>query len=707
MKKPSAPPCTLVLPGNRTALPLREADRRGTLPRMELLTAEGVTFRASGGAEVKADFVLRSGMRVALTGPHGSGKNRLLRVVAGLEEPLTGTVRSAPGAAPVLADDPAFLRTEASVWNAAARPLAPLRALEARIRGLEHHLGTPAALEEYGLLTAQFEEAGGYTAEAELRSLLAAFGFPAERLEADPAALSAGELQRVLLAGTLAAGAPVLLLDQPDLNLDEAMREAVAERLRKWRGAVLFSSHNREFISRCATHTASLEGGRLSVRRGTFTPVRRFRRHTPASGGSRLLFGTDGLKLPLGRSGLLRSGALSVHGGERILLAGANGSGKTTLLRLLAHDHHHGQGDGGISWQEPVRVFHADGEMPVPDGQSSPLQALRQLVSAERATQLLALAGLRRADWQVPAPLLDRTARARTGLALLLAAQADLFLIDEADAGLDLPGLELLEETIAALDGAVIFATHDAFLAESVAGRVWSIAEGELADWRGGVQGWREGRRRLERGLDAPESPPSAPLPGPEQPPADRRAELEDRLLQLEDARAEAALQRNPALLERLERRAAQLTAELMEEYGRGLPEPAPRFRALEDGVIVGADLQADGRSLRLTPLDGTHVRVKVEGDVAHLSVHGPADRCLLPRFRAALLNAAVRLTFQLLPVTAVQHFDRSAPTGLLLEDAGDGWHVLGLDGFEKLEGWHAPVPVERPAARRRRRRRR
>jgi len=631
-------------------------------------------------------LVLRRGMRVALAGAHGSGKSLLLQLLSGMAEPLSGTVTAAPGAAPVPPEPPAKLLEEPTVRAAAERALAPLRELERHIRALEHRLDAPGAFAEYALLTEQFERAGGYTAEADLRALLAAFGFPAETLDLPPGFLSAGELRRVQLAGILSAGAPVLLLDQPDLDLTGEMRQAAARRLKGWRGAVLFSSHDREFIRESCTHVAELADGSLRLRRGTFTLKRHFQTVRGHGASARPLFSSDGLQLPLPGGQLLRTGPLAVRPGERILVTGPPGSGRKELLRFLARDHRSGRGAGSGAWHGPVSVMHMDAHLFGLDGALSAAENLERHMSPQRAGQLLELTGFTRSGRQQAAGDLPVRERARAGLALLFGADVDLLLIEAAGEHLDLPRRQLLGEALAAREGALIFSSADRFLARSIALRVWDLTDGRLADYRGGVAGWEHGRLRLEPDAEAPpQDKPAAPAP---ETAPDPRDVLEERLLALEDLLAEAPLKNNPELTRRLERRRTELTGQLMAAYASGLPEPAPRFRVREADRYFEADRSEDGSGLEFSPLAGSRAWLRVTDSVAHLGVDTPADRCLLPRYRAALINAAVRLTFQLLPVSAVQHFDRSPPPGLLLHAAGNGWHVLNVADFERLEGW-------------------
>ncbi len=655
---------------------------------MEHLVTRGLVLWRSGERLLgPIDLSLQAGMRVALTGRSGSGTSRLLHTLALLLPPDEGTVTPAPGVTVALARQDVRAAAADTVRTYALKGLSRLRQLEAELRRAELKLDSEAALQRYGDLATAFEQAGGYTAEAGLRELLAAFGLGPERHDQPVASLSGGERRRLELARTLAARPDVLLLDSPEAGLDAELRDQLAARLAAWSGSLVFSSHDRHFINRVATHTAELKDGAFHLRRGGF-PLRRTLRRPAAAGGSRReLLGTEGITVPLGNGSLVRSGDLRVHTGDRIVLVGENGSGKSTLLDFIATDLHYGQGDSGLSWAERTSLTYIDQQHSGLDPAVSALENLTRRMSRERARQLLGFVHLPSERWDEAASLLTRAERARAGLALLLADESELLLLDEAEAGLDLPATLLLENAVLERPGAVIMVTHDRQLADNVASRVWSLSQGELQDWRGGMDGFRAGRLRREEQL-APAPRATGAQPEPTGPDIEG---LEDSLRAI-DERLDERQWLPERHVQRLTRQRQELMAELMEAYDSQFPEPAPRFRVREGGIVFEADLAESGSDLQFTPVGGAKPELRVQAGIAHLRLEVPADRCLLPRVRRAMLNAAVRLAFYALSVRVVQYFDRNAPGGLLLEPAGSGWFALSRPRFEQLEGWSAPV---------------
>lgn len=384
---------------------------------------------------------------------------------------------------------------------------------------------------------------------------------------------------------------------------------------------------------------------------------------------------------------------------ERVAILGANGSGKSTLLEaLVGKEEHHG---GQLTWHPDAKLFHADqrwhGLLP-----GEPVwRQLTRLVSESRARLLLSLAGLPGDIWFRSPFELSGGQLARVGLARLLADNANVLLLDEPGNDLDLEALETLHGALEATEAAVLLVTHDRALARSCQ-RVWSISDGRLIEFRGGIDGYLAGRRRLEDGLSfrhevwpvttslepddessAREAADRAGTVGDEQGGHIERLELD--LLGLEE-RLEDPLSLSDRELQRIKSSIRATLDELSLALEAAQPPPAPRFTASEQGVRLEADLSEEGLAFRTDlPVSMRTIR---RGDIVHLVLAVEEGHCLLEWVRSALVTAAVRLVFYALAPKAVQYFDPGLPPGQLLLDSGDGWWSLDRERFERQEGW-------------------
>nr|WP_297427154.1 ATP-binding cassette domain-containing protein [uncultured Actinotalea sp.] len=242
---------------------------------------QGVGYVLPDGRPLLADVDLRvaDGARVALVGPNGAGKTTLLRLVAGDEVPHAGVVVRSGGLG-VMRQDVGRIEDDRSVRDllAALAPpairdaAAELAAAELAIMEVDDE---PAQL-RYAQALADWADVRGYEAEAAWdRVTDAVLSVPFERAQyREVRTLSGGEQKRLVLEALLRGPDEVLLLDEPDNYLDVPTKRWLEARLAASEKTVLLVSHDRELLSRTATHVASLEptavGSRLWVHGGGF-----------------------------------------------------------------------------------------------------------------------------------------------------------------------------------------------------------------------------------------------------------------------------------------------------------------------------------------------------------------------------------------------------------------------------------------------------
>lgn len=226
------------------------------------------------------DLRVGEGQRTALVGPNGTGKSTLLRIIAEEEQPHDGTVIRTGGLGVMrqdvgrIADDRSVRDLLASLTpgavGAAARELTAAELLMMEVDD------EPAQL-RYAQALADWADVGGYEVEADWdRVTDAVLSIPFERAQhRDVRTLSGGEQKRLVLEALLRGPQEVLLLDEPDNALDVPTKRWLEDRLLASPKTVLFVSHDRELLSRVATHVATLEptpdGAGLWVHGGSFT----------------------------------------------------------------------------------------------------------------------------------------------------------------------------------------------------------------------------------------------------------------------------------------------------------------------------------------------------------------------------------------------------------------------------------------------------
>jgi ATPase subunit of ABC transporter with duplicated ATPase domains len=221
-----------------------------------------------------ASFSLHAGDKVGLVGRNGAGKTSLLRVIAGEAEPAAGFV-SRPHGLGYLAQDPPA-RGKGVDGSALAHVLSGrgLDAAAARLAELHTKVDADPSsrnVRAYSNAEEAFANAGGYAAEAEVRSIAAGLGLASDRLDLPIGAVSGGERRRVELARILFAGDDLLLLDEPTNHLDIDAKEWLMSFLRSFRGALLVISHDLALLDQAITRILHLDEGELIEYRGTYS----------------------------------------------------------------------------------------------------------------------------------------------------------------------------------------------------------------------------------------------------------------------------------------------------------------------------------------------------------------------------------------------------------------------------------------------------
>lgn len=232
------------------------------------ITLRGVTM--SRGDRLLLDDVsltVRPGERIGIVGENGAGKTTLLRLLAGLEQPDSGSVFTAADHGTGLLAQTPRLPPESTVQDTIDDALAELRAMERKLRETEADLGTAdeAALAAYGELLTEFELRGGYEADARVDKAMHGLGLahigPARKL----GSLSGGEQARLGLACLIAASPEVMLLDEPTNHLDEAALDWLESALTSHPGTVIAVSHDRIFLEHVATAVLEVDADRRTV----------------------------------------------------------------------------------------------------------------------------------------------------------------------------------------------------------------------------------------------------------------------------------------------------------------------------------------------------------------------------------------------------------------------------------------------------------
>ena len=507
-------------------------------------------------------FGLFEGDQAGLVGPNGSGKSTLLKILAGLETPDRGS-RSLRGGVRIgyVPQDPVFVGG-LSVAEVVTGALAHVDE-DARPGRLAQTLGR-AGFTDGAAAVATLS--GGWrkrlaiarelaaapdillmdepTNHLDLDGILWLESLLAERARAclvvshdryflEHVATRMLELSRVYPGGLFETdGRYSEFLARRDefLRGQAAYQDALANTVRReiaWlrRGAKARSTKAKGRIKAAGRLMEELQDGR--ARAETATAGIDF---SGAQRRTRRLLAVRGLTTSLGGRRLVSELDLVITPGTRVGLIGPNGSGKTTLLNVLAGTLP--PDAGAIERAEALRVVRFEQER----GGLDPAQSLRRALAPEGDAVTWQGRSVHVASWakrflfrpeqlEVAVGRLSGGEQARILIARLMREPADLLILDEPTNDLDIPTLEVLEDSLAEFDGGLVLVTHDRFMLERVSTVILAL------DGRGGTEMFADyAQWEAARATAAPVPRPAAtPAAGRERPRTKRLGYREQR----------------------------------------------------------------------------------------------------------------------------------------------------------------------------------
>ncbi|GHD49886.1 ABC transporter ATP-binding protein [Thalassobaculum fulvum] len=506
---------------------------------------------------VAASMGLRKGEKVGLVGPNGAGKTTLFRMIAGEEKPDDGQVTVETGMTiGYFSQDVGEMAGQSAV-AAVMDGVGPVSALSAEMAALEAAMVDPdragemeAIVERYGEVQTRFQELDGYALEARAREVLAGLSFSQERMDGDVGLLSGGWKMRVALARILLMRPDAMLLDEPSNHLDLESLIWLEAFLKTYDGALLMTSHDREFMNRIVGKIVEIDGGTLTTYSGNYDFydqqralnekqrqaqferqqamlakeikfIERFKARAShaAQVQSRVkkLDKIERVEPPRRRQSMQfefrappRSGddvasfrdvhkgygSLPIYAGldfqvrrkERWCVLGANGAGKSTLLKMAAGEI--GPDRGSVALGASVRMgYFAQHSMDLLDGDDTIFETLEAAFPLAGQGALRTLAGcfgFSGDDVEKTCRVLSGGEKARLVMAMMLFDPPNFLVLDEPTNHLDMATKDMLVAALSEFEGTMLFVSHDRHFLAALSNRVLELTPEGVHQFGGG-----------------------------------------------------------------------------------------------------------------------------------------------------------------------------------------------------------------------------
>ena len=506
---------------------------------------------------IEASAALLKGEKVGLIGPNGAGKTTLFRMIAGEEVPDEGQAAVDQGVTIGYFSQDVGEMSGRSAVSEAMDGAGPVSLVAAELKELEAAMADPNQLddiekivERYGEVQGRFEELDGYALEGRAREVLAGLNFTEEMMDGDVGALSGGWKMRVALARILLMRPDAMLLDEPSNHLDLESLIWLEQFLKDYQGALLMTSHDREFMNRIVTKIVEIDGGALTTYSGDYEfyeqqralnekqQLAQFERQQAmlakeikfierfkarASHAAQVQSRVKKLEKiekvepprrrqmvsfdfpPAPRSGedvaTLKEvrkgyGARRIYDGldfqvrrrERWCVMGVNGAGKSTLLKLVAGAARPDDGDVAVGVGVKMGYF-AQHAMELLDGERTVFQSLEDSFPQAGQGSLRALAGcfgFSGDDVEKKCRVLSGGEKARLVMARMLYDPPNFLVLDEPTNHLDLATKEMLIEALSKYEGAMLFVSHDRRFLAALSNRVLELTPEGVHSYGGG-----------------------------------------------------------------------------------------------------------------------------------------------------------------------------------------------------------------------------
>ncbi|MDF7638407.1 ABC-F family ATP-binding cassette domain-containing protein [Lactobacillus sp. ESL0791] len=520
-----------------------------------MIIAQGHDLEKQFGATTlfkNVNFSIDSNARIGLVGPNGVGKTTLLKIMTGEEEATHGdfTVNKNIDVGYIAQEN--ALDEDKTIWNEVLEVFAPLINTGKKIEQMQEQIAEQPEnqdlLKQYDQMQFNFEQDGGYTYQADIKSILNGFNFPEKTWSKLIGSLSGGEKTRLAFVKLLLQKPPLLLLDEPTNYLDLDTLDWLESFLKGYSGAILVVSHDQYFLDHLATQIFELQFGKLTAFKGNYSAylaerklrdrqqeeayekqqekikkdeefiqknlvratttkraqsrrkqLEKIERIQPPKHKSkvRIHFASErpsgkevlilkDLTIGYPTKTMVKDISLQVNKGDRVAVIGPNGIGKSTLLKTIMKQLT--PKGGSIKYGAALDIGYYDQELQTLEPGKTVIDTVwdRHKTMPEKDVRSILASFLFTAkDIDKTVGQLSGGQKARLTLTVLSLEHNNFLLMDEPTNHLDIEAKEVLENALQDFDGTLLFVSHDRYFINQLSNKIVAVKDGQAKVYEG------------------------------------------------------------------------------------------------------------------------------------------------------------------------------------------------------------------------------
>lgn len=497
-------------------------------------------------------FSVPDNARIGLVGPNGAGKTTLLKIMTGQQEPTSGQFTINKGLKVGYIAQENALDEDKTIWDEMLTVFDNLIEKNKRITKMQEqiaeHPEDEDLLKRYDQLAYDFEQEGGFTYQAEIKSVLNGFNFKENTWQKVIGTLSGGEKTRLAFVKLLLQKPPVLLLDEPTNYLDLDTLDWLEAFLKNYQGAIITVSHDQYFLDHLANQIFELNFGKLTTFKGNYSQyvkerelmnnqqeaayekqqekikkeeefiqknlvrasttkraqsrrkaLDKMERIKPPKhkqkvrinftsdrpSGKEVLIAKD-LTIGYPDKTMVSDIDFQVNKNDRVAIIGPNGIGKSTLLKTIMKKLE--PKDGSIKYGASLDIGYYDQELQSLDPSKTVLDTIwdRHKTMPEKDVRSILASFLFTAeDIDKTVGQLSGGQKARLTLTVLSLEKDNFLLMDEPTNHLDIEAKEVLEQALDTYDGTLLFVSHDRYFINELANKIISVRDGHAKIYNG------------------------------------------------------------------------------------------------------------------------------------------------------------------------------------------------------------------------------